>query len=189
MEICAEPLLKSVESLIRPDSRFVYVELGIAEGKTFFGVLKHIQSLTENFMGYGVDIINGWSLNQEEINKNSEGIPWDKFQITLQGSQDFLKGRKDESIDFLWIDACHARDCCMNDFLAAESKVKRGGVIGFHDSGELELGQDIQPHCAEPIGVRNAIKDLQLLQEGRPGWTLIADVQGEPRGCFLVRKL
>lgn len=188
MEICTEPLLNTISSLVIPDKQFVYAELGIAEGRTFFGVLRHIQTLTDKFIGHAVDIESGWSLNLEEFHKNAEGISTLNYFLTLEGSLSFLKKMPDESIDFLWIDACHARECCMNDFLAGESKVKRGGVVGFHDSGELEVGKDEQPHCHHCINVRGAIRDLQLFEEKRPGWELIADIQGEPRGCFLTRK-
>lgn len=188
MELCKEPLLKAVDSLIVYNRTFVYVELGLAEGRTFFGVLNFVSSITQNFMGYGVDIENGWSLNLEELEKNSQGIDPLKFQISFDGSRKFLEHFQGE-IDLLWIDACHAKECCMNDFLASESKVRSGGVVGFHDSGTLELGLDVQPHCGHPIGVREALEQLGLIKEERAGWKVIQDVQGDPRGCFLVQKL
>jgi len=190
MDECAEPIFNTLEKAINPDKKFVYVELGVAEGKTFFGILKFIEQLTPNYIGFGVDIQNGWSLNLEEIEKNKEDVDPARFVISFQGSQDFLRHSNDEEFDYLLIDACHARKCCMNDFLAAESKVKHGGYVVFHDSGEREVGSDEQPHCNFPIDVRGALKDLQFIPFTRPGWEFVADVEGVlGRGCFIVKKL
>lgn len=168
------------------------VELGSAEGRTLTSLAKFILSYTPDFKCVGVDIEQGWSLNTEAFHANKEGLNEDQCSMSLMGSQAFLPLLQDESVDFLLIDACHSFKCCTDDFLAGENKVKIGGFVCFHDSDEACQGLDQQPHCGQPIQVRQAVKELGLLDNTRPGWTLVHDLTGdktqEGRGVIIVQR-
>jgi len=57
-----------------------------------------------------------------------------------------------ETLDFIYIDACHSYEAVTHDILEAEKVVKYGGVIGghdYHEEGVLE----------ERYGVGRAVRD------------------------------
>lgn len=49
-------------------------------------------------------------------------------------SVDVAKGVEDESLEWVYIDGNHARASCQADLEAWWRKVKRGGILGFHDT-------------------------------------------------------
>ena len=56
----------------------------------------------------------------------------------------------DESIDLLLIDACHRYECVVKDIAGWWSKVKKGGIVFFHDYVPLEPDN----------GVKDAVVDM-----------------------------
>lgn len=127
----------------------VCAELGVAEG--YFSAemlqwgIKHL---------YMVDM---WTTNttfpgdagfdQEWHDKNLQGAldKTSKFKgatITiLRGKTVEMAGRvPDESLDLVYLDACHSYDCVMNDLQAWFPKVKPAGVIAGHDYLALQYG-------------------------------------------------
>lgn len=178
MEGCASIMLEAIDQCPEP---ILYVELGIAEGRTLSAMAEYISSKGYNFKCIGVDIESGWSLNVDEVANNIKGLE-DHVTVSLSGSQDFLSRSDTESISFLLIDACHARECCARDFLAAETKIKRGGFAAFHDTAPFAQNIQPQPHCNEPCNVLLGLMDLGLLEGTRPGWTLFNETKGEEGG-------
>jgi len=165
-----------------------YVELGVAAGETFAEVVKFLESLKVPFTCWAVDIEEGWSLNKEAISR----MLTPNAQLSLVGSQKFLLNQEFESIDFIWIDACHGKECCKNDFLLSEACVKVGGYVGFHDTADFCQNQDEQPHCKKPIQVLEALKELDLLDGTRFGWKLYHEVVGDPKtdnGCMIFKRV
>lgn len=196
MDLCQDAILGSISNRLNrlPDGDlFHYVEIGVAEARTLSAVATFISERTPNWRATGVDIKDGWSLNREEVEKNIAPFG-DKVFMSYDGAQTFL--RQDyPDIDFLLIDGCHGEPCTRADFEAAESHIKRGGFVCFHDSAPLDQGlmHEIQPHCNAPIGVRAAIEKLGLINGDREGWMLIDDVHSvnpmTERGCLIVQKL
>ena len=56
-----------------------------------------------------------------------------RVKIILKKSVETAKRFKDESIDFIYIDANHTYKAVMDDVTAWTPKVKKGGIIGGHD--------------------------------------------------------
>jgi hypothetical protein len=198
MALCREPISKAIESRIErlaDGELFHYIEIGVAEARTLSAVARLLNSRTPNWRATGIDIEGGWSLNKEEVEKNLADLPPDKVLMDYHGSHEFLRQENFPDIDFILIDGCHGEPCTRIDFELAESRVKRGGYVCFHDSAPKDQGleHEIQPHCAQPIGVRAAIEKLGLLTDDREGWKLIEDVHSiDPmvdRGCLIVQKL
>lgn len=55
----------------------------------------------------------------------------------------------DDFFDLVYIDACHSYECVMSDLMAWYHKIKRGGVMAFHD---YEMDQD--------YGVKRAVGEF-----------------------------
>lgn len=181
MQGCGKAILDTIDSRIDENIPFVYVELGIAEGRTLSAVARHILQRTKNFYCMGVDIEDGWSLNMDQVKENIKGLE-DYVVIFLTGSTHHLNDSENHSIDFLLIDACHARECCARDFLDAVPKIKPGGFVAFHDTAPFAQGIQPQPHCNQPCNVLGSLEDLGLLSGIRPGWKLHWEVTGEEGG-------
>lgn len=181
MSGCSQIILEAINECSKTFDHVTYVEMGIAEGRTLSAVGNHLKDLNHKFTCIGVDIENGWSLNVEEFLKNIQGIE-DNVILTLVGSQGFLELHTDDSISFLLIDACHSRECCAKDFIAAEKKVRSGGFVAFHDTASFAQNIQPQPHCNQPCHVMGSLEDLALIGDNRPGWRLFSKTDGEPTG-------
>lgn len=181
MKGCGGAMLNAIDSIVNPERPFLYMELGIAEGRTLTKISAHLASKTNLFHCIGVDIEDGWSLNMQEVVSNT--LPFaDKVDICLLGSTFALSIQDDHTIDFLLIDACHSRECCARDFINAVTKIRPGGFVAFHDTAPFAQGVAPQPHCNQLCNVMEALMDLNLIGDHRPGWHLHTEVHGEPTG-------
>jgi hypothetical protein len=154
----------------------------------------------------GVDLIpeKAWSLDMAEVNRSFYEVPhqivypekgqsWREphtaFQpwmtlCLLSEPRVWLAGPDSpQRMDFVFIDGCHGK-CSGLDFLAIERKIVPGGVVVFHDYGEIEQGTDWQHHCREFINVRTYVHRLGLAQpcnEPRKGWRFLGEIPGSRR--------
>ena len=175
------------------------VEIGVFRGKTLQGLCQLLQ--TEGFTEWkalGIDLDRGpWRFNCEEVLEKLGGYP---VEIDTSGSPHALRNNswlcREESINFLHIDGCHSQACVTQDFVVAETLIAIGGIVAFHDADTHCQGPefDIQPHCGAGCEVRKALHCLGLLNNTRPGWHLLAALEGEPsgprhgRGSVIVQK-
>jgi hypothetical protein len=188
---------------------FSYLEIGAA-GCVSLNAVKTIVSSAINHLNWqvvGLDLQNGWSLDWSTISSfeglkvNTSNLTDDNFQLVLsEDPRAFVRGHYlPQSIDICFIDGCHGKNCVIADFENIEPYIKPGGIVFFHDAGEIEQGTDWQGHCQEFINVRSAIAALNLLPlEGRtfrPGWRFIGESAGtrmcggEGNNCIFVQKL
>jgi hypothetical protein len=184
---------KAIDSMLNPERNFTYVEIGIGPGHTLFNVGLYLSKKTLRWKAFGIDIEDGWSLDLSYMTKVIQEDIEKHFAIDLTGSQSFLPTLDDDSVDLMLIDGCHGKTCVMQDFLLAEDKIKNGGCIAFHDSDPECQGKDFQPHCGQPIQVRDALKELGLLDGRCKGWVMVCDVIGdkeqEGRGITIFRRI
>lgn len=181
MKGCAQAILETIDKMLDVDRPFVYAEIGLAEARTLSAIAAFVEMRTPNFTCHGVDIESGWSLNMDEVKKNIEPFG-DRIKIHLCGSTAFLNSMPDHSIDFLLIDGCHERACCAEDFTNCVTKIKRGGFVAFHDTADFAQGIQPQPHRGELCNVIEALNDVGLMNDQRPGWKTHWKVEGEPTG-------
>jgi hypothetical protein len=188
----------------RTTKHFRYVELGIAQGRTFVSVAELLREICANeFQLVGVDLCNGAYFDARQFIKMSLG-----FDIHIE----FQSGRQDPFIsdkivpqirvlllksdtkralvsngcvNFCLIDGCHGAPCVEADFLSIEAGMAPGGIVAFHDAGPEEQDINFQPHCRQGIGVVNALQKLGLLWPeqdafvSRMGWKFLGFTPGD----------
>lgn len=115
-----------------------FVEVGVNYGQSacFMGVeiinqnknikLNLVDSWDENFAAGMYDSF----LNSIQPVKN---ILQDRLDIIRDLSVNASKKFKNESLDFIFIDACHDYECVKEDLNAWYPKLKKGGIIAGHD--------------------------------------------------------
>jgi len=171
-------------------TRFNYMEIGIAYGGTLRGACEIMDGTPGlNWHAWGVDLPDGWSLDKPILKEYTDRFG-DRVTIILRPSVDVLLDWHGPELDFLMVDGCHERQCCVDDFEAAIPNIAPGGILAFHDSGHREQGGSTQPHKGEPIGVRAALKQIGFIDGKVDGWEVLEDcIPPAESGCFFVRKL
>lgn len=191
MEGCEAPILQEIEHAIfdseDEETKFVYLEIGIAGGKTFAAITDFLSQrfVFGEFESVGLDIPNGWSLSMRDFNENTKGQE-DFINLILEDSHSFLKHTV-MGFNFVLIDGCHERKCVKEDFYLVAPKVKPGGVVCFHDTSQGCQGIHPQPHNGEPIGVRKALEEIGLFKNEYPGFRFLFEYS-ENHGCAFFQK-
>lgn len=188
-------IAKAAHDAIEAYNDFTYVEIGLAHGETFKGVwelIKRISSTQSKAIGLELESWEGVAALEKDF--KCETIERHAEMPLVYGSVVIL-GRSQETLTSLewrykihaaFIDGCHGKPCVIGDFLALEPHVQPGGIVIFHDAGENEQGGDIQPHCQQPIGVREAINELGLFE--REGWEFVKMIPTQNQ-CAVFRKI
>ncbi len=189
-----------------PWDDFLYVEIGVAEGKTLASACQIIHDACQDFgrdamswRAIGIDIPDGWSLNQSAIRENNpffsrlirpgQQADLGSASLILEPAQQALAFRPwPWKIHFAFIDGCHGKPCAMGDFLALDHLMAPGGTIAFHDASVKCQGHHLQPHCRTGIDVRTALQELLLLPpDKRPGWSFLEEPTAD-HACAFFRK-
>lgn len=188
---------------------FKYLEIGAAGCQSFKSFYELIEeNCNVDYHAYGLDLVAGWSLDWRHIGNFGHPIQifsddpkQNSFAFSAKASL-FLKNNprewissffEDGAIDICFIDGCHGSKCVIKDFEVVSPKIKQGGLVMFHDSGEAETGTDWQGHCEEYINVRKAILDLGL-DGSNSDWSFLMDIKGsrthggDGNGLWVVRK-
>lgn len=105
------------------------------------------------------------------------------------------------TFNFLFVDACHCQNHAQCDFLNYSPFVVKGGYCLFHDTA-LPTGKEKQDewpqtdhsYAGKPpsvLGVRQALKNLGLLQGYRSDWELVEELPSDSGlfGMCLFRKV
>lgn len=195
---------------------FKYLEIGAASCVTLRAIYDIVKENINHptWILAGLDLENGYSMDWSQINKcfsndeiliikdNNSTNYSPNTEIRYKGVHLYLKNdpRKwienleNESIDIAFIDANHAEPEVIKDFEVIESKIKRNGMIWFHDTDVLSQGSDYQGD-GWFISVRSAIEKLGLFDNKRSGWTFEKEILGsrfwgsDGNGMAIVRKI
>lgn len=185
-------------------SPYVLFEIGTAHAdstRAFYSILKENPAYFAPFSIVSCDLPDGWSLNTQSIVKNlpearihfelSEydyGNTVNDVSVILQPSHDILSSRKIPHINFAFVDGCHGYNCAMQDWRDVDALMPPGGVIVFHDADPACQGSDIQPHCGEPIRVREAVIDI--VERHGDEYVLLADAEADfgNNGVIILQK-
>lgn len=168
---------KQAKACVDAGRPFLYVEIGVAYGQTLRGVWETVKGYTGARV-IGIELLTweGWptidaAFSGEPFWMAPQGAEITRAGVILGSSRDVLTSHlwKDK-IDVAFIDGCHSRLCATLDFIMVEEHISPTGIVIFHDAGEKEQGGGAMPHCHKPMGVRDAINDLRLFENKRPGW-------------------
>lgn len=177
-----EVFLSHILERARSVDHFVYMEIGIACGQTFRTVQRVLSDAGLHFKMIGIDPHEGFCFNLKDL----------PFSDIICATREVAMKNFSTSLDFVFIDGCHAIPCATGDFLSVEPLVKPGGLVVFHDFGEGAVGQ-IQPHCNLPCNPREAVRSLGLFDQTRPGWIRLPDWCGDKArqgaDCGVFQKL
>ena len=148
-------LYSRVVKLFPSGSKFV--EVGSWKGKSSAYMAVEIANSNKDIEFYCVDT---WQGSKEHLNIDLSDLydtfinnmkSLDKYYLPLKlSSLEAAKKFKDNSLDFVFIDASHEYDDVKADILAWFPKVKDGGIIAGHD---YYSGHDYFP------GVKKAVKE------------------------------
>lgn len=164
LELAKPEKLKATPFMADP---FFYYEIGIGHGDTLLAVNEYLADVPRFMVGVDVP---AWLPKKE--------MPGTINLMTI-GSEKFLSAKDTPKADFIFIDGCHGAPCVKRDFLLAEQKIKPGGIIAFHDTDPNCQGRHFQDHCGTGIDVRQALQDLGLMDDTRPGWRKVEETMGD----------
>lgn len=189
---------------------FNYLEIGVADCRTFFSVVRWVQNMaTQNWACIGTDVFPGPYFDpakfvrecpvpcrvghQPEFRLSAlEGIMGNGATVVLNTSLAYAY----PFLNFSLIDGCHGKKCVCRDFLSIDKAMHPGGIVAFHDACAEDQGGPIIQHCGAGIGVRLALQELDLSPESerfRQGWQFLEEVHGDKRrngnGFVFVQKL
>jgi hypothetical protein len=166
-----EALIRTIElaAEIKQDNP-VFVELGTFKGINARNFICALNNLNVNGNFYSVDF--------NPFNKRLHFYPkveWEKRCSILIGSctQDFLEGKtvdrakdfEDNSIVWLFVDACHCFECVRDEIEVYTPKVVPGGYMLFHDTATRQDGQWVTHEPPRQYGVLKAIQQSKTLKE------------------------
>jgi hypothetical protein len=205
---CNEPAFEQAIQSLNIAENLRYLEIGCAYGVTANAIAHRLEQVRPGrWQVVMLDKANGgWAYNKDACKAGAgelwggmitsgmdlKALPNGKVFLNDGGSEEFIWANHN-MFDIVLIDGCHSRSCCAQDFVGISFSVNPGGFVFFHDADPFAQGQDVQPHCNKPIGVRQALFDYGLMDGSRKGWKVIADIQPEDtknqRGCVVIRKI
>lgn len=126
----------------------VTVELGVAEGYFSSDILENWKpSLHYMVDNYGpIGLRGDGAFSQEWHDKNYYSMLLkvrnfqDRYKILRGPTAAMSEHVKDNSVDLVYVDACHWYECVREDIRAWWPKLKHGGVMAFHDFEDDSYG-------------------------------------------------
>lgn len=157
-----------------PEGPVIGAEIGVLRGKNAFNLLNARKDLTL----YMIDVWKEWAPDSRYVGSGDfiavyNQKQWDEiYQKVINKAKEFgnraiiirelstnaAKLIKDASLDFVFIDAEHGYDACLEDLNAWAPKVKIGGWISGHDWGDhWKISQAVSTWAEN-----NGLKEIQL---------------------------
>jgi len=161
------------------------LEIGIKDGSTSRQVKKKIEELgLTNYTYWGLD-------NGSRSGKLKK--PFDKCKLIIGDSEESFH-LVPHNLHWVFIDGCHCANHVMLDFLNYGQRVKKGGFLMFHDTGQTSQGNHYQQHgpCSADfhIAVERAFKKLDIFN--RSDWAYVSsdcDPNREFGGVTIFQKI
>lgn len=137
---------------------FIYVtEIGVYAGDTGFGITEYVASKNEKCILTGI-----------ENNKDGERIKTFYDNLIVGNSNEVYYQIEDNSQHLIFVDGCHCFAHVISDFFCYSHKVKAGGYMVFHDTGnhirpfkDFQHGNKNNPDAC--ISVRKALIEIGLM--------------------------
>jgi len=143
------------------------IEIGVWKGKSTAFLAVEIVNSGKSIR---FDCIDTWlgskneSYHQNDIHVKQHTL-YDLFLNNIQPIKEYINPIRmdslkasqlysDESVDIIFIDACHDYDCVRQDILSWLPKVKRGGILSGHDYWPNQW-HGVKKAVDETLGVDN----------------------------------
>lgn len=119
------------------DQKIKCAEIGVFVGQNALNIYENLNIETlflidswNDYHKYDCLIITGKEKYKETLKKfkNKPNV-----KIISKYSAEAVKDFKDESLDFIYIDACHRHDEIKQDIELWYPKIKKGGILAGHD--------------------------------------------------------
>lgn len=188
---CLEKTLELIMSAVKMREPIYTTQVGVFDGQTDRGIHEYITRCGLTNYHTAID-----SQKDKPILK-----PFPECNLIIGDSNEVYNQLEDNSQHLIFIDGCHCFAHVVSDFFCYADKVKDGGYIAFHDTGEhikpfkdFQHGDKLNPRAY--ISVRDALDAIGLLDyqtsERWLGFELIydeADPNDEAGGICVFKKL
>lgn len=168
-----------------------FLEIGVFGGGTVTGIVKKCQEIGCPVVASGVDFA-AWKPNP---------VPIHDYEFYAGDSMDQWREVRGQ-FNLLFIDACHCVVHTSQDFLNYSPLVEAGGYILLHDTAlPTDLGKDKQEEWPQdhsyagkansPLGVREALKKLGLLDNRRSDFEFVEEIKSSTglMGMMLYQRI
>lgn len=126
----------------------VTVELGVAEGLFSRDILErwkpskhYLVDMWESHPEFPGDAGAEQTWHNKNYNNVKELIkPFQNAELLRGSTVSMANKLKNNSVDLVYVDACHSYDCVKNDIKAWWPKLKVGGIMAFHDFENNDYG-------------------------------------------------
>ena len=142
--------MKFAASLVREFQPRLFVELGTHYGNSYFAFCQAVKLCKLSCKCFAVDHWKGEAQAGsysnsvfETVSARNESCYKDFSQLLRMDFDEAVKKFADESIDILHIDGFHSYEAVSHDFKTWEKKVKKGGIILFHDIAVRQEGYGV----------------------------------------------
>lgn len=140
---CDQGIIEVYKAMAYTHNNAVFVEIGSWKGKSAFCMASFIQAQNKNIKFYCVDTWRGSEEHSDDLDVVNNSL-FDTFKKNTELVKNYIepiqlpsleaaKKFKDESLDFVFIDAAHDYENVKNDINAWYPKIKKGGTIAGHD--------------------------------------------------------
>jgi|SRR3989344_359909 len=149
-------------------------EIGVETGKyseVLFRRIPDLELLCVDMWEVGEDRVNqkrGQSLIDSLYEQAKRRLSQFKATIIKGKSMDVVKNIPYESLDFVYIDACHEFDFVMEDIIEWSKRVKKGGLISGHDYIQTRNFGVIE--AVNAYTRAHGIHDVFLTSDHCPSW-------------------
>lgn len=176
-----------LDRVYREFGHVAFLEIGVANGATLYGMVERCERLGVPFRWTGIDVGGG----PDPMPPNCTFIPGRSEHVYVQVTGEF---------NILFVDGCHDSNHVVLDFLNYSQYLPVGAFALFHDTNEsitwVGLGHTDTYQGEGPmhpdfgIGVRMGLKKLGLLDGMRKDWQFVDEQKaGTVQGMMLFQKL
>ena len=127
--------------LIRSVDARVVAEFGCNNGRTAAAILRNVGTI-ERYIG--VDVPPGYDFackvqaREVPVRPGELALSDKRFELVLRARGSFDLSQADlPELDAIFIDGDHSEAAVLNDYALAKARVRRGGIIVFHDDNGL----------------------------------------------------
>ena len=134
------------------------VEIGLWDGLTAYAICQILDEIQYKYTFWGID---------NRRYKIPEGLKGKITSIIMDANNSNIFKFLPTEFHLVIVDACHCKQCAVNQFNLYAPRIARGGVIAFHDTAQESQGDIVSVGCENAtIEVLEALEELKLGDKG-----------------------